>query len=109
MTSDANPSACGREEPPRPTASSCSPHLPGRRPSPHALSCHPTMPRHRTEAPFDTSHSELGDGQLDAADPGVPVAGPVAVALGGPLQAALAELRADLRADVGLHELACHP
>jgi hypothetical protein len=28
---------------------------------------------------------------------------------GGPLQAALAELGADLRADVGLHQLACHP
>jgi hypothetical protein len=50
-----------------------------------------------------------GDGQLDAAHPGIPVAGPVAVAVRGPLQAALAELGADLGADLGLHQLACHP
>ena len=53
--------------------------------------------------------AQLGDGQLDRADPRVPVARPVAVAVGGPLQAALVELGADLGADVGLHQLACHP
>jgi hypothetical protein len=35
---------------------------------------------------------ELGDRQLDAADPGIPLARPVAVAVGGALQAALPEL-----------------
>jgi hypothetical protein len=53
--------------------------------------------------------AQLGDGQLDRADPGVPLAGAVAVAVGGPLQAALAELGADLVADLGVHELAGHP
>jgi hypothetical protein len=53
--------------------------------------------------------AQLGDGQLDRADPGVPLAGAVAIAVGGPLQAALAELGADLGADVGLHQLTCHP
>jgi hypothetical protein len=53
--------------------------------------------------------AQLGDGQLDRADPGVPLARPVAVAVGGPLQAALAELGADLGTDVGLHQLVGHP
>jgi hypothetical protein len=53
--------------------------------------------------------AQLGDGQLDRADPGAPLARAVAVAVGGPLWRALAELGADLGADVGLHELACHP
>ena len=53
--------------------------------------------------------AQLGDGQLDAADPSVPVAGPVAVAVGGPLQAALAQLRANPGADLGVHQLGSHP
>jgi hypothetical protein len=53
--------------------------------------------------------AQLGDGQLQAADPGVPLAGSVAVAVGGPFQAALAELGTDLGADLGLHQLVGHP
>ena len=53
--------------------------------------------------------AQPGDGQLDAADPGVPLAGPVAVAVGHPVGRALTQLGPDLSADVGLHELGGHP
>jgi hypothetical protein len=52
---------------------------------------------------------QLWDGQLDRADPGIPLARAVAVALGEPVGAALAELGADLGGDLGLHQLLGHP
>ena len=50
------------------------------------------------------------DLQVDRADPSVPIPGPVAVAVGGPLRVALAVLGTDLGADLGIHQrLSEHP
>jgi hypothetical protein len=46
---------------------------------------------------------DLGDLELDGADPSVPGAGPVAVSIGAAVRAALVGQSADLRADLGLH------
>src|SRR5438105_4660064 len=46
---------------------------------------------------------DLGDLELDGADPGVPAAGPVAVAVGGALRAPLVVSGPDLPGDLGLH------
>jgi hypothetical protein len=51
-----------------------------------------------------------GDLQVDRADPSVPIPGPVAVAVGGPLRGALAVLGADLGAHLRVHQrLGEHP
>jgi hypothetical protein len=47
---------------------------------------------------------DLGDLELDGANPSVPRARAVAVAVGGPLRAAFVGHGADLRADLGLHD-----
>jgi len=49
------------------------------------------------------------DGQLDGADPGVPVAGAVAVAVGNPVGAAFAVVGAGKGAGLGFHQLVGHP
>jgi hypothetical protein len=68
-----------------------------------------STPARLQEAGKVAALAQLGDGQLDRADPGVPVAGPIAIAVGDSLQAALTQLGADLCADLGLHQLLSHP
>jgi len=53
--------------------------------------------------------AQLGDGQLDLTDPGVPSPRAIPIAMRGPLRAALAEFSADLATELGLHELGGHP
>src|SRR4029450_3386733 len=53
--------------------------------------------------------AQPGDRQLQLAHPRIPGARPVAVAVGHSLGGALAELGADLRGDLGLHQLGGHP
>jgi hypothetical protein len=53
--------------------------------------------------------AQPGDRQLQLAHARVPPAGPVAVAVGEALGGALAELGADLRGDLGFHQLGGHP
>jgi hypothetical protein len=53
--------------------------------------------------------AELGDGQLDLADPGIPGPWAIPVAVGEAVGGALTELGADLCDDVGLHQLRGHP
>src|SRR5918994_148174 len=49
------------------------------------------------------ARGHFGDPQLDRADPGVPAAGAVAVAVGDPLRAPFVGGGTDLRGDLGLH------
>src|SRR4029450_6540297 len=53
--------------------------------------------------------AQPGDRQLQLAHPRIPGARPVADAVGHSLGGALAELGADLRGDLGLHQLGGHP
>jgi hypothetical protein len=53
--------------------------------------------------------AQPGDRELQLTDPGVPDAGSVAVAMGHPLRGPFAELGADLRGDLGFHQLGGHP
>jgi hypothetical protein len=62
------------------------------------------MPGHRTEAPFDTSHSELGDLELDVAGLGGQQPGAAAVAVGGPGGGAFVAAGADLLGGFGLNQ-----
>src|SRR5215211_5269868 len=56
------------------------------------------------------ARAQLGDGQLELANAGVPGPGPVAVALGGaPVRRTLAELGADQGGDLGVHQLGDQP
>jgi len=53
--------------------------------------------------------AQLGDGQFDLADPGVPSPWAISVAVGEAVRGALTELGADPCGDVALHELSGHP
>jgi hypothetical protein len=66
------------------------------------------MPRHRTEAPFDTSHSELGNVQLDITSLGRQQPRSAAVAVGGPAGAALVAVGADLLGGLGIDQRLQH-
>ena len=84
-------------------------HPPGRHP------LHIALHHHRGQRPLGppawlqdrrevAALAQPRDLKLDGADPGVPVPGPVAVAVGHPLRGALAVLGADLGRDLDLHQ-----
>jgi hypothetical protein len=78
---------------------------PGPRPRPT-----PARPARPQEAGQVAALADPRELQLDGADPRVPIPGPVAVAVGGPLRAALAVLSAELGAHLGIHQrLGKHP